>query len=303
MHDSVLSTVALPVALAIIMLGLGLSLALADFRRVLNNPRAVIVALGCQMIVMPLVCIGLIAVFRPDPYIAVGMMLLAASPGGTLAAVYSHLAHGEIALNITLTAVNSVLSVVTLPLVVWWSTQHYLGNGGFLGLQIGGVVTVVGIVLVPLAIGMVIRHVRREFAERLHAAVKVLSLVILVAVVVGSLVQNRDALKNSFAADLPLVASFSILGLAIGYAAPRLLDLPRPQAVSNAMEVGVHNSALAITIATSPALLNDERLSLAPAYYALVSFITAAVAAWLSNRMFARRVTPVTPAASRPSYR
>src|SRR6478735_7311513 len=116
--DSALTTVALPLALGIIMFGLGLSLTVDDFRRVAKAPRAVAVALGAQLLLLPLVCFGLVIALDLDPLLAVGMMLLAASPGGTTANLFSHLFRGDVALNITLTAVNSVIAVVTLPLVV-----------------------------------------------------------------------------------------------------------------------------------------------------------------------------------------
>src|ERR1041385_3063312 len=118
MNSSTATTVFLPVALGIVMLGLGLSLTVADFTRVVRYPKATIVALVCQILVLPAVCLGLVRLFDLDPVLAVGMMVLAASPGGTTANLFSHLARGDVALNITLTAINSVLAVVTLPIVV-----------------------------------------------------------------------------------------------------------------------------------------------------------------------------------------
>src|SRR5574339_1173450 len=111
--DSALTTVLLPLALAIVMLGLGLSLTLDDFRRVGRQPRAVVVALGCQLVLLPALCFGLVLAFGLSPLLAVGMMLLAASPGGTTANLFSHLYGGDVALNITLTALNSVIAVAT----------------------------------------------------------------------------------------------------------------------------------------------------------------------------------------------
>ena len=115
--DSALTTVGLPLALGIIMFGLGLSLTVADFRRVAQHPKVMVIALGCQLILLPLVCFGLVIVFDLPPLLAVGMMLLAASPGGTSANLFSHLFRGDVALNVSLTAVNSVISIVSLPLI------------------------------------------------------------------------------------------------------------------------------------------------------------------------------------------
>ena len=115
MQPSVLSTYFMPATLVVIMLGLGLSLTLADFRRVLLFPRAIFIGLVCQMLLVPVLCYGLAVAFALPPIFAVGMMLLAASPGGAAANLFSHLARGDVALNLTLTAVNSLLSLLTLP--------------------------------------------------------------------------------------------------------------------------------------------------------------------------------------------
>lgn len=106
MQDNSALIIFLPLALGIIMLGLGLSLTIQDFRNVLQKPKAVVVALICQTLILPLACLGLVYVFKLEPALAVGMMLLAASPGGTSANLYSHLADGDVALNITLTAID-----------------------------------------------------------------------------------------------------------------------------------------------------------------------------------------------------
>ncbi|MFI6358528.1 bile acid:sodium symporter family protein [Streptomyces sp. NPDC050743] len=296
MHSSVLTTVLLPIALAVIMLGLGLSLAFADFARVIGAPRAVGTALACQLVLMPALCLALLALTGADPDTAVGMLLLAASPGGTLAAVYSHLARGDIALNITLTAVNSLISVVTLPLVMWGVTRHYVGHAHNIGLQPQGVVTLIATVVLPVALGMALRRLRPGLARTLGQAVRIVSLIVLVVVVVGAILQNAEQLGRSLGSVLPLTAAFSVLNLVIGYWVPRLARVERPQAVASSMEIGIHNGALAVTIALSPALLNMPGAAVTPAIYSLVAFITAAVAASLLARR--SRTLPVMEPAS-----
>src|SRR5438105_6155932 len=160
MQSSVLTAVLLPVALGIIMLGLGLSLTIADFKRVVVYPKAVLVGLACQMLVLPVACFALARAFGLPPELAVGLMLLAASPGGATANLYSHLARGDVALNITLTAVNSVLSLFTLPFIVNFALQAFMGAGKVIPLQFDKVLQVFAIVLVPVAIGMTI-HARK----------------------------------------------------------------------------------------------------------------------------------------------
>ena len=125
MEDSALISTGLPIALAIIMFGLGLSLTVADFRRVVRTPKAVAVALVLQVVVLPLVAFGLVTVFDLDPLLAVGVMLLAASPGGTTANLFSHLFRGDVALNITLTAINSVLAAFSIPIITNFAISYF----------------------------------------------------------------------------------------------------------------------------------------------------------------------------------
>ena len=155
--DSALTTIGLPIALAIIMFGLGLDLTLNDFRRVGRHPRAVAVALACQLILLPAICFGLVVLLDLPPLLGIGMLLLAASPGGTSANLFSHLFHGDVALNITLTAINSVIALFTLPLIVGLAIQYY-DRGHDVALPFGEVVQVFAIVLIPVAIGMFVRY-------------------------------------------------------------------------------------------------------------------------------------------------
>src|SRR5258705_8378337 len=135
-----IATVLLPVALGVIMLGLGLTLTIADFTRVAERPRAVLVGLFCQMLVLPAACFGIATAFALPGPLAVGLMLLAASPGGASANLFSHLARGDVALNITLTAINSVLSLFTLPFIVNLALERFMGESTVLPLQFGKVI-------------------------------------------------------------------------------------------------------------------------------------------------------------------
>ena len=153
MDDSVLISTFLPIALAVIMFGLGLSLTVDDFRRTARTPRAVVVALALQILVLPVLAFGLILLFDLPPLLAVGVMLLAASPGGTTANLFSHLFRGDVALNITLTAVNSVLAAVTIPVITNFAIAYFDADGE-LGLQFGKIAQVIAIVLIPVAFGM-----------------------------------------------------------------------------------------------------------------------------------------------------
>jgi BASS family bile acid:Na+ symporter len=289
-----MALVLLPLALGIIMLGLGLGLTLADFHRVLAWPKAVIIALACQVVVLPLVCFGLVLAFDLPPLLAAGMMLLAASPGGTTANLYSHLSGGDVALNVTLTAINSVLAVFTLPIIVNVSLAYFVGGANTLGLQIDKIAQVFAIVLIPVAIGMLVRHRFPRFAFRMSGPVKVLSVLVLVGVIIGAVTQEHEILLENISAVGLIAVLFSLISLGTGYLVPRLFRVAQKQAIASSMEIGIHNSTLAITIALSPGLLDSTEMAVPAAIYGILMFFTAAaVGGLIGQPSDARRETAV----------
>ncbi|WP_432086266.1 bile acid:sodium symporter family protein [Streptomyces sp. bgisy095] len=282
--DTPLATVFLPLALAVIMFGLGLSLTLDDFRRVRRHPRAVVVAMFCQLLLLPALCLGLVVAFDLSPVLAVGMMLLAASPGGTTANLFSHLFGGDVALNVTLTAVNAVLAIVTLPIITNLSLRYFepdIGPDG-LGLQFGKVLQVFALVLVPVAVGLAVRRRSEAFARRMDRPVRRLSIVVLVAVIIGALVAERDDIVDYLLEAGPAALAFCTASLTIGYFAPRLLRLGKRQSIACSMEIGVHNSAVAMTLAIS--VLGSVGLAVPAAVYGVLMYPVAALAGVLMTR-------------------
>jgi bile acid:Na+ symporter, BASS family len=283
-ESSILTAVLLPIGLGVIMLGLGLSLSVADFQRVAQFPRPVLVGLGCQMVILPAACLLIAEAFGLPPELAVGLMLLAASPGGATANLFSHLARGDVALNITLTAVNSVLSLITLPLIVNFAMSHFMGEGRSIPLQADKVIQVFAIVLIPVGIGMAVRSRRPALAERLSRPVKTVSIVLLVAIVVATIVKERDTLLGSFQEVGLAALAFNLVSMLIGYVIPRLVKIEKRQAIAIGMEIGIHNGTLAIAIASSPTLLNNSAMAVSPAVYSVIMFFTAAAFGYLVNR-------------------
>ncbi|MDQ6522666.1 bile acid:sodium symporter family protein [Nocardioides sp. LHD-245] len=286
--DSGLVSVGLPAALAIIMFGLGLALTTDDFRRIGRTPLPVAVALVAQLVVLPALCLGLVLALDLAPILAVGMMLLAASPGGTTANLFSHLFRGDVALNITLTAVNSLIAVVSLPLVVNLAVGWFDPPGAEdIGLQLGKTAQVFAIVLVPVALGMLVRRSSPHVAARADRPVRIASAVVLALVIVGALVGERENLAD-YIADVGIATTlFCALSLGVGYLLPRLLGVEQKQALASAFEVGIHNSTLAIAIAIG--VLDNDTLAVPAAVYGVVMFPLALLAGWL----LARRRSPV----------
>ncbi|WP_339521981.1 bile acid:sodium symporter family protein [Pseudomonas sp. EA_35y_Pfl2_R111] len=278
-----LLTLFLPIALGIIMLGLGLSLTLADFARVVKFPKPVLIGLACQLLLLPLVCFFLAKAFGLAPALAVGLMLLAASPGGTTANLYSHLAHGDVALNITLTAVNSVIAVLTMPLIVNLSLAYFMEGDQALPLQFTKVVQVFVIVLGPVAIGIWIRSRFPDFAARMEKPVKIISALFLLIIIILAVVKDWQ----TFVDYAPLVGgaalAFNLISLAVGYWVPRLCKLSLRQSIAIGMEIGIHNGTLAIALALSPMLLNNATMSIPAAIYSIIMFFTAGAFGWWVN--------------------
>ncbi|MEE1929715.1 bile acid:sodium symporter family protein [Streptomyces sp. TRM 70351] len=287
--DSAVFTIGLPAALAVIMFGLGLSLTVQDFVRVATVPRAAVISLACQTVVLPLLCLGLVHALGLAPELAVGMMLLAASPGGTTANLYSHVAGGDVALNISLTAVNSVLAIVTLPVVVNLSVAHFMGDDAGLGLQPGKMLQVCALVLLPVALGMLLRRRRPVATEKLRRPVKRASIAVLAGVVAAAMVQGWDSARDHLLLIGSATLLLCVMSLAVGYGVPKLLGISRAQSIASAMEIGIHNSALAITVAVT--LLDNATIAVPPALYGVLMNVPAACAAYL----FARRATRRDP--------
>lgn len=277
-------TIVLPIALGLIMLGLGLSLTVDDFKQVAKRPKAVAIALVCQIIILPIICFGLVHLFGLPPILAVGMMLLAASPGGSTANLYSHLFRGDVALNISLTAINSVLAVITLPIVVNLSIAYFAPDGDRVGLQFGKTVEVFAIVLLPVLIGMAIRRANEAFAKKMDKPVRIASVIILVFVIIGAVIQNITILKEHFASLAGITIVFCLLSLTIGYVVPKLFKLTTGESIATSFEIGIHNATLAIVVAQS-VLLNTEMSLPAAVYGVLMFFIAAGFGVFLKTRV------------------
>jgi BASS family bile acid:Na+ symporter len=254
------------------MFGLGLTLTTGDFRRIGREPKAVLVALVLQIFVLPAIAFGLVTLFGLAPLLAVGVMLLAASPGGTTANLFSHLFRGDVALNITLTAINSILAVVTIPIITNFAIA-YFGVAGDVGLQFGKVLQVVAIVLIPVAVGMIVRRLTSTFAARADRPVRIFSIVVLALVSIGALASERDNVAD-YARQVGLVTGlFCLSSLALGYVGARILKLGRPQAIATSMEVGIHNTTVALTIAIS--VLGSTEVAIPSAVYSILMYVLA----------------------------
>jgi BASS family bile acid:Na+ symporter len=282
-ESSIVTNVLLPLALGVVMLGLGLSLTVADFARVLRYPRAVLVGLFTQTVVLVTVAYLFARLFSLPPELAVGMMLLAASPGGATANIYSHLARGDVALNITLTAINSALALVTLPLIVNAALGHFLGQDQYVPPPTRKVIEVAAIIVIPVLVGMALRAGSTRLAARLEKPIRIFAVVVLAAVILAAIAAEWERLPGFIAAVGAACLAFNLSSMGMGYALPRMLRLPREQSIAISMEIGIHNGTLAIFIALN--VLQDARMSIPAAVYSIIMFVTAgAFTLWLNRR-------------------
>lgn len=281
MQANFLAVVLLPLALAIIMMGLGLSLRVEDFKRVLIFPKAVLIGLVCQMILLPTICYFIAVGFNLSPELAVGLMLLSASPGGPTANLYSHIAKGDVALNVTLTALNSLISVFSITIIVNFAMASFLQTDQVVPLQFKKVFEVCLVVLGPVSIGMLIRSKASSVAERLSSPVKIISALFLVLVIVMTILKEKAHIVQDFKlVGIPTLL-LNVLSMGIGYFVPRLFQLGKAQAIAIGMEIGIHNGTLAIFIALT--VIGNSAMSTPAVIYSLIMFFTAALFGYLVN--------------------
>ncbi len=273
--DSGLITIFLPIALAIVMAGMGLELTLKDFARVSKHPKAVLIALFCQLILLVGIAFLICKILALPPLLAVGLMLLAASPGGTTANLFSYLYKGDIALNITLTAINAIIAAVFLPLIVNFSILHFMKEGQQVGLQFTKVLQVFLIILVPVCIGMIIRHYAPHIAEKLNRPVRIFAVVFLLIIILGAIIKERSNLIDYLGQIGLATALFCAISLMVGYFVPRMLGISSYQARACAFEIGIHNSTLAMTIALT--IMASTTIAMPAAVYSIFMYIFATI--------------------------
>ena len=289
--DSGIITILLPLALAIIMVGLGLELTLKDFARFTQHPKAVLVALFCQLVLLVGIAFILCKVLALPPLLAVGLMLLAASPGGSTANLFSYLFKGDLALNITLTAINSVIAALTLPLIVNFSIMHFMQDSQQITLQLGKILQVFGIIIIPVAIGMLIRHHAPRLTEKLNRPLRIFAVIFLILIIVGAIYSERTNIAEYLTQVGVATALFCIFSLTIGYFVPRLMNIDTAQARASAFEIGIHNSTLAMTIALT--VMSSTAVAMPAAVYSIFMYIFAAIFGLLLNRFAPLDRTPL----------
>ncbi|MFZ4677240.1 MAG: bile acid:sodium symporter family protein [Nodosilinea sp.] len=273
MQSSVFTTVLLPLALAIMMLGMGLSLVPEDFRRITRYPKAVAVGVVCQIVLLPLIGALIALVVPMQPELAVGLIVLAVCPGGPSSNLVTYLAKGDVALSVTLTAVSSIITVFTIPLFTNLALQHFLGERAAIALPIGSTMLQIFLItLLPTAIGMAIRHQFPGSARRLEKPMSRLAVGLLALIIVLLLVREGSKLPGFLVQVGFGVVLLNLLATLAGFLAGKLFQLPLAQQICIAIEVGIQNGTLAIAITAG--LLNNPDMAVPAAIYSLLMYVT-----------------------------
>ena len=264
-----------PVCLAIIMFGLGLGLTVADFKRVITIPRDFIVGFLGQVIILPIIAFILIHLISMSPEIALGVMIIAAAPGGVTSNILTKFANGDVALSVTLTAVVSLISVITVPLIVY-------NSASFLGFEITKEISMINIavkmffvVTVPVIFGMIVRSLMTDFIISKTLLIQRLSVILFLIVFISIWVEEWERIL-SFITRAGLVAFIlNITMIFIGYYMAKYLASGLEQRKCISLECGLQNGTLAVFVATQ--LFDDIVFMVPTASYALIMFVTSII--------------------------
>lgn len=273
MEESIFIDVVLPLSLIIIMIGLGMSLKLKDFKRVVLYPKAAAVGLGNQIILLPLIGFGLATLFDLSPVWAVGLVLIAACPGGPTSNLITFVSRGDTALSITLTALSSAVTVVTIPLFLTLSITHFGVDADAIKSPVGEIVLqIVAVTAVPVTIGLLIRHFQSDFADLMQKPARIASAVIFLMVLAAIIIEQRQVLFDYFFDLAAVTALLNVVTMAVGFFTARAVALNMKQSITISIETGIQNGTLAIVIAMS--ILGASDIAVPPAIYSLLMFVS-----------------------------
>ncbi len=285
MENNFVTEVFLPLALSTIMLGMGLSLTLRDFKRIIIDPKAIFIGLFCQLIVLPIIAFILMFFWNLEPEFAVGIILLSACPGGATSNLYSYLGKCDTALSISLTALSSAITIISLPFIVNFGMEVFMGDEVYVSLSIPRtILQIIIITLIPVSLGMYIRSLKPSFARRADKPVKIVSGLFMGLVVVGAIMADRENIIPFIQATGFPALTLNIITLMASFSIARILGLSFQQSATISMESGMQNGTLAIAIAASSRLLNNPQIAIPAAIYSLIMFATGGLLSYFFSQ-------------------
>lgn len=275
MESSLITELFLPLSLAIIMLGMGLSLKLSDFHQIFKTPKAVFVGLLAQLVVLPFIGFALMHFWIIQPEYAVGIILLAACPGGPTSNLFAYLGKCDTALSISLTAVSSIITIFTIPFIVNLAMEIHLGKGQYVALPVlQTILQIMIITIIPVGLGMYLKSKKNNFAQKAERPVKIASTILIIVIILGAILKNKEIIAQAFLETGLPALSLNIITLLLGFLVAKLFQLNFKQSSTVSIESGIQNGTLAIAIAASSTLLNNPAIAIPPAVYSILMFFT-----------------------------
>jgi BASS family bile acid:Na+ symporter len=272
----IVTDVVLPIALAFIMFALGLGLTVQDFARVARRPRDFLIGLGAQIVLLPAVAYFLVSIWPLPPALALGVMIIAAAPGGVTSNILTAFARGDVALSISLTAIVSLLSVVTIPIIVVFAHARLMGEAAGEGVSVAAIaISVFAIVTVPVVVGLLTRHFAQAAAIGLEPAARKVSAGLFVLVLGGAIYQERANIIDYFAQAGLITLVLNVVMMALAYLIARIFASGARQRIAIAMECGLQNGTLAIAV--TGLLFGGGLVTIPAATYSLIMFATALI--------------------------
>jgi len=279
----IVTNVVLPLALAFIMFALGLGLTVSDFARVARQPKDFLVGAVSQVVLLPLVGFILVTIWPVSPEIALGVMIIAAAPGGVTSNLLTAFGRGDVALSISLTAIISLLSVLTIPLIVAFSYGQFFGESVKNEVSVERIaVSVFLIVTIPVLAGLAVRRYTKGFAEYFEPAARNISAILFVVVLLGAIFQERDNIVNFYAEAGVITLMLNVVMLALAWLLGSVFGSGRPQRITILIECGLQNGTLAIAVATL--LFGGGAVVIPAATYSLTMFATALIFIYFLRR-------------------
>lgn len=283
---NVLIDVVLPLALAFIMFTLGLGLKIVDFTRVFSMPKAFVLGFVNQMVILPIVGFGMAIALGLPPELAVGMLILALSPGGVTSNVLTKIGDGNTPLSISLTAVVTIISAFTLPLIVAFGVRYFVGADTPEVNTLALSVTMFLLTVVPVVLGMILTALMPSLVGRVSRVLGVVAVVLFAVIVLAAIATNLDVLFANLALLMPATVVMLLVMLVIGLSTAKMAGLPARDATTVAIETGVQNGTLGIAVGAILAgqLLGSSEgfsaFALPSAMYGIVMYLAVPFAIW-----------------------
>ena len=283
MQADILTNVILPVSLFIIMFGMGLALRIPNFTHVLKQPKAAVLGIAAQLIALPILAFLIAIVFKLPPELAVGLMIISFAPGGVTSNMFANFANGDVALSISLTAVVSLITPVTLPLFTLFAMNYFMASTEAFELPLLKIIIqLLLITVIPVVIGMFILSRWQKVASKTEPVIRMFSIIFLFLIIMGIILKNKAQMLDYFIQTGSATLTLNILAMGLGFFLAKYSKLSQPQSVSISYEVGIQNGTVALIVAGS--LIGNNTMMIPAVTYSLTMLLTGFAFGFLLKR-------------------